>query len=313
MAGLWVVFWKELADHFGSRRFTILFLLICFVGMGAVYTGAQGIGEEMARAPTEFIFLRLFTTYGGALPSFLSFLSFFGPLMGIILGFDAVNGEHARGTISRVLAQPLFRDSWINGKFLAGLATVAISLLSIILIILGLGIRMLGFGPEIEELWRIGLFWAISVVYVGFWLSVGILFSVAFRQTTSSALASIATWLFFTLFLYMLAGLVADQVAPLGPEAGAEVWSKHERIKDMILRASPATLFEEATRAVLMPTFRGLSLIALLSEAEVPTNPLPWTQSLLIVWPELVSLIALTAICFAISYTLFMRREIRAI
>ncbi|HIC93151.1 MAG TPA: ABC transporter permease [Anaerolineae bacterium] len=313
MAGLWVVFWKELADHFGSRRFTILFLLICFVGMGAVYTGAQGIGEEMARAPTEFVFLRLFTTYGGALPSFLSFLSFFGPLMGIILGFDAVNGEHARGTISRVLAQPLFRDSWINGKFLAGLATVAISLLSIILIILGLGIRMLGFGPEIEELWRIGLFWAISVVYVGFWLSVGILFSVAFRQTTSSALASIATWLFFTLFLYMLAGLVADQVAPLGPEAGAEVWSKHERIKDMILRASPATLFEEATRAVLMPTFRGLSLIALLSEAEVPTNPLPWTQSLLIVWPELVSLIALTAICFAISYTLFMRREIRAI
>ncbi len=313
MAGLRVVFWKELADHFGSRRFTILFLLICFVGMGAVYTAAQSIVEELTKSPTEFVFLRLFTAYGGALPSFISFLSFFGPLMGIILGFDAVNGEHARGTISRVLAQPLFRDSWINGKFLAGLATVAISLLSIILIILGLGVRMLGFGPEIEELWRIGLFWAISVIYVGFWLSVGILFSVAFKQTTSSALASIATWLFFTLFLYMLAGLVADQVAPLGPEASAEVWSKHERIEGLILRASPATLFEEATRAVLMPTFRGLSLMALLSEAEVPTNPLPWTQSLLIVWPEVVSLIALTAICFAISYTLFMKQEIRAI
>jgi len=311
MHGLRVVFWKELADHFGSRRFMILFLLICIAGMAAIYIAAQTIGEELARAPTEFVFLRLFTSQGGALPSFLSFLGFFGPLIGIILGFDAVNSEYSRGTISRVLAQPLFRDSWINGKFLAGLATAAVMLMSIILIILGLGIRMLGFGPAEEEIWRIGAFWGISTIYVGFWLSLGILFSVLFRRTTSSALASIAAWIFFTFFIYMLAGLIADQISPLGPESGPEIWSRHERIEDTIMRISPATLFEEATTATLVPTFRGLSLMALLSKGEIPTNPLPLGQSLLIIWPQLVSLIALTAICFAISYVIFMKQEIR--
>ncbi|RLC72726.1 MAG: ABC transporter permease, partial [Chloroflexi bacterium] len=35
-------------------------------------------------------------------------------------------------------------------------------------------------------------------------------------------------------------------------------------------------------------------------------------QSLLIVWPQMVSLIALTVVCFAVSYIIFMRQEIRS-
>jgi len=50
----------------------------------------------------------------------------------------------------------------------------------------------------------------------------------------------------------------------------------------------------------------------LLIQVQVPTNPLPLGQSFLIVWPQLVGLIALTSICFAISYIIFIRREIRA-
>lgn len=311
MPGLGVVFWKELADYFGSRRFIILFLLICIIGTVSIYTAGQTIAEELARPPTEFVFLKLFTSQGKGLPSFISLLSVLGPLIGIILGFDAVNSEYSGGTISRVLAQPLFRDAFINGKFLAGLVTIAIMLASIILIIFGLGLRMLGFGPELGELSRIGIFFGISVVYVGFWLSLGILFSVIFRQTTSSALASIAVWMFFSFFLYMLAGLIADQIAPIGPEASAAVWARHEHIRDLIMRISPTTLFGEATSAVLVPSFRGLGLVVLLSESQIPTNPLSLGQSLLIVWPQMVSLIALTVICFAVSYIIFMRQEIR--
>ncbi len=312
MPGLGVVFWKELADYFASRRFIILFLLIGIIGAVAIYTAGQTIQQGLVQAPTEFIFLRLFTSQGKGLPSFISLLSFLGPLIGIILGFDAVNSEYSRGTISRVLAQPLFRDSWINGKFLAGLATIAVMLVSIILIIFGLGLHMLGFGPGGGELSRIGIFFAISVIYVGFWLSLGILFSVIFRQTTSSALASIAMWMFFAFFLYMLAGLIADQMAPVGPQASAAAWARHEHISDLIMRISPTTLFGEATSATLIPSFRGLGIVALLSKAQIPTNPLSLGQSLLIVWPQLVSLIALTVICFAISYVIFMRQEIRS-
>ena len=43
------------------------------------------------------------------------------------------------------------------------------------------------------------------------------------------------------------------------------------------------------------------------------SGPLPLLQSILIVLPYIISLIALTVVCFAISYTVFMRQEIRSL
>ena len=40
--------------------------------------------------------------------------------------------------------------------------------------------------------------------------------------------------------------------------------------------------------------------------------PLPFGQSLLLIWPHLVVMIALAAAGFAIAYVSFMRQEIRA-
>ena len=41
-------------------------------------------------------------------------------------------------------------------------------------------------------------------------------------------------------------------------------------------------------------------------------SPLPLGQSLLVIWPQLTGLIAVTILCFALSYIIFMRREIRS-
>ncbi len=35
-------------------------------------------------------------------------------------------------------------------------------------------------------------------------------------------------------------------------------------------------------------------------------------QSLLLVWPHVVALVAMTAVCFAVAYVRFMRQEVRA-
>src|SRR3970040_2466042 len=109
-----------------------------------------------------------------------TFLGFFGPLVGITPGFDAISGEYARGTLSRVLSQPIYRDSLINGKFLAGLATVAILWASILLLVIGLGVTLVGFPPNAEELWRMLIFTMVGVFYVGFWLALGMTFSLVF-------------------------------------------------------------------------------------------------------------------------------------
>lgn len=311
MGGMGVVLWKELTDNFSSRRFLIMFLIICFVAVASCYLSAQNLRGSLEEFPTEQIFLRLFVVSGESLPSFVSFLAFFIPLLGIIFGFDAINTEFSQRTVSRVLAQPLYRDAWINGKFLAGFLTLAIMLTSIVLIIVGLGIGILGFAPDLGELARIGLFLGVSVIYVGFWLALGVLFSILFDRTVSSALASLAVWIFFSFFIYMLAGVIADKVVPLGPKATVEAWIRHSYVRDLVLRFSPTTIFSEAITAILVPTYRGLGILALLSPEEIPTGPLSIGQSLLVVWPQLTILVAMALICFAISYAVFMRREIR--
>ncbi len=304
------IFWKELADHLGSRRFFLLSLIILVVAGTSVYLGIQGFRENPEEVG-EYVYLVLFTQAASGLPSFLSFLAFFGPLLAVLLGFDAVNSEFTRGTVSRILSQPIYRDAWINGKFLAGLTTLAVMVVSIALLIFGLGLFALGFPPAGGEFARLLVFVVVAVIYLGFWLALGILFSVFFRQTASSALAAVATWLFFTLFLYMIAGVIADQLVPLRADSTASDLLRNQNIRDFVLRFSPVALFEEAVLPILVPTYRGLSLLALLTRPDVPTSPLSLGQSLLVGWPQLVGLVALTSLCFAAAYLAFMRREIR--
>src|SRR3990170_7162614 len=205
MPGLMAILRKELADHFGSKRFIILYLLVCLAGASAVYTTGQSIRNELAGSTTPpFVFLLLFTASSDRLLPFISFIGFLGPLVGLALAFDSINGERNRGTLSRLLAQPIYRDSVINGKFLAALATVAVMLTSIVVVVSGLGIKLIGVVPTPEEAVRLAVFLAICILYVAFWMALATLFSLLLRQTATSALAGIASWIFFTFFLTMI-------------------------------------------------------------------------------------------------------------
>jgi ABC-2 type transport system permease protein len=60
-------------------------------------------------------------------------------------------------------------------------------------------------------------------------------------------------------------------------------------------------------------TTRSLVLMGPLEELSSSRfqNPLSLGQSVLVVYPHMVALIAISLICFAISYTVFMVQEIR--
>lgn len=212
-----------------------------------------------------------------------------------------------------VLSQPLYRDSLINGKFLAGLTTIAIIIGSIVIIISGIGYRMIGVMPEPAEIVRIVIFFLICLLYVAFWLGLAILFSVLFRRAITSIMSAISVWLVFTLFITMIAGLTAEWVAPVTDESSTEAVLEHQRVEDTTMRVSPTTLFNEATETVLNPGIRTLRGLVLVREVQgMIAGPLSLGQSLILVWLHLVSLFTLTAICFAISYIKFMREEIRS-
>lgn len=308
--GIKVVIDKEIGDQFQSARMRIVEAVILIAAIGAVYAATQKIRESVGEDP--FLLLRLFTTARDPLPSFVAFLGFFVPIIGIALGFDAVNSEHSRGTLSRLLAQPIYRDALLAGKFLSGLATIAITLTSLWLLVTGLGLLLLGVPPSWEEVLRSVAFLVTTIAYSGVWLAIAMLFSVVFRQPATSALASLALWLLFSVFWSMISGLVAELFRPENTGLLSSL-VEQARIEQDISRLSPGTLFGEATIGLLSPTTRALGPV-LFSQMQgaIMGTPLPVGQSLLLVWPHITGLIAAMIAVFTIAYVTFQRQEVRA-
>ena len=80
-----------------------------------------------------------------------------------------------------------------------------------------------------------------------------------------------------------------------------------------IARVSPNVLFGEATLAILNPGTRALGPV-LFSQLQgaLLGSPLPFQESLLLIWPQITGLIAAVIVMFTIAYVLFQRQEIRA-
>ncbi len=312
MRGIFTVYRKELTDYFSSKKFIILLGLVYLAGLSSVYVSLQNI-RTAASALDKNVFLKLFTTGGDALPSFMVFISFFIPIIGIVFGFDAINSEKNSGNLSRLLSQPIYRDSVINGKFLAGITTMSIIISSIVFIIAGIGLRSIGVPPTSEEILRILFFIVICIFYGTFWMGLSMLFSVIMDKTAASILTSMAIWIFLMFFLPIIANAIANAVAPLD-NATTSMQVKNYIINHNILRISPSALFSESIAILLIPTGGHFLLRPILSSdvSRMLLNPLSLSQSLIQIWPQLVTIIALAIICFAISYIIFMKQEIRS-
>lgn len=311
-SSLWVLYKKELADHLRSKRFAIVLLLVAVTGLSSIYAALNGIRSAVAQEGNTFVFLRLFTSSGGSVPSFISFMSFLGPLVGLALGFDAINGEINRGSLSRLLAQPISRDTVINGKFLAGVTIIVLMVVSLGVAIGGLGLVVIGIPPTLEELLRISLFFLLTILYMSLWLAVSQLCSLFFRQTATSALACIAIWLFLSVFVGLLAGIFSDVLFPVDNSSTVDMVLKNSKLELMLNRLSPTTLYNESTVTLLNPGVRTLGPITQNQLIGAVAGVLPLSQSLLLIWPHFVSIIAINMICFAVSYVYFMKQEVRA-
>jgi ABC-2 type transport system permease protein len=309
--GLGTVLAKETADHLSSARMRILEALVFLTALYSAYLAIRAIRATIGESP--FLFLRLLTMTQDPLPfSFIGLLGFLIPLVAIALAFDSVNGEFNRRTLSRVLAQPIYRDALLFGKFLGALLSLSIALLSLWLLVVGLGLILLGLPPTTEEMVRMLGFLVATIAYGGVWLALALLFSVLFRAPATAALAALGTWLVFSLFWSIIAPIVANLVA--GPPEGVlGPRLAYLNAQQVIERIAPNTLYAETALALLQPQTRALGPV-LLSQLQgaVLGAPLPLAQSFVLIWPQLTGLIAATILIFAIAYVAFQRQEIRA-
>lgn len=310
--GCSAVFAKELADHLSSMRMRVLEWLVILTGLGAVYVAVQSIKVTSAEDP--FLFLRLFTHAREPLPSFVALVGFLIPLMAIGLGFDSVNSEFNRRTMSRVLSQPLYRDALLFGKLGAALATLTISMVTLWLLVFGLGLVMIGVPPSDEEVLRALCFLVAAVSYGAVWLAMAMLFSITFRSAATSAMCAIGLWLLFAILWPILVPFVVQAVAPSVSSLVFDVPDLEQiELQRALARISPGTLFMETALTVLHPTTRALGPIFIEDLiGSVAGAPLRLSQSLLLVWPQITGLVAAAIALLVAGYVAFQRQEVRA-
>nr|WP_325194645.1 ABC transporter permease subunit [uncultured Oscillibacter sp.] len=309
--GLMALYRKELADHLNSKRFYLIFGLLLVTTTASLGGAVSNLSSAVSDS-SEFIFLKLFTTGSSSIYSFATFIAFLGPLAGITLGFDAVNNERSQGTLNRLASQPIYRDSIINAKFLAGASVIFMIVATLGLYVSGMGLLLIGIPPSAEEVLRVIAFLLLAWVYICVWLALAIIFSVVSRHAATAALACISIWLFLSLFMSLVASGIADMVYPLdGIEGFSNMLSNYEL--DLALnRISPYYLFSEAASTILNPNVRSIGVVTMTSYDRAVASSLPFGESLLLIWPHLVVMIALAMAGFAIAYVSFMRQEIRA-
>ena len=308
-SGWTVVAAKEFGDHLLSARFLVLVVVLGLAAAIPLYFAAAAIRDVASQvSDAQAIFIALFWLAPDVgsqftLPSVTGFLAYVAPLLGLAFAFDAINGERAEGTLPRLLSQPIHRDDVVNGKFVAGLAVIGLVLVTVVGAIAAFGIIRLGIVPKPNEILRIVL-----------WLAFGMLLSVAVRRAATSALIGFGAWLLFTFFGGLIVSLVGGIIAPL--TGSADEVLRNNGIQEGLSRLLPDTLYREASLTLLNPQVTSVSTPATVegyaqAQQRIPSL-LSLDQSFILVWPQVVGLVAMMVACFALAYVLFMRQEVRA-
>jgi ABC-2 type transport system permease protein len=134
----------------------------------------------------------------------------------------------------------------------------------------------------------------------------------------TSFLASVALWIFLSFFVSLGASVLADSIVPVEKREGADPQDvvTNAQIKEGVSLVSPMFLYSSTTATLMDPmrkTTRSMVLVGPMEQISSSRfqNPLSLGQSLVVVYPHLAALIALSLICFAASYWIFMMQEIR--
>jgi ABC-2 type transport system permease protein len=321
-AGWMVVGAKELGDHLLSSRFFVLLIILGLAAGIPTFLATEqisGLASQISGATALFLALFIIGPQDVSIfqidVTVQSFTGLVAPLLGLAFAFDAINGERAQGTLPRLLSQPIHRDDVINGKFAAGLAVIGLVLVTVAGIVAAFGIVKLGIVPAPFEILRLVLWLGATILYVGLWLAFGLLLSVVVRSAATSALIGFGAWLVIAVFGQFLARLALAFLVPTSSVLSEQNVS-NIATQTAILRLLPTTLYNEISLVLLNPSLTQAATPPTVGgniqlDQQLPSL-LSLDQSLLLVWPQVVTLVAMTLGLFALAYVQFMRQEVRA-
>ena len=175
----------------------------------------------------------------------------------------------------------------------------------------------LGIVPHGQEVLRLIAWVAATFLYVALWLAFGLLLSVVIRRAATAALVGFGVWLLVSIFGGLITTILTGLIAPAAGATADNILRhraapgvrRHACCRARSTRRSPGhPRPERDARDVTIPSTIGQYTQA---QQQIPAL-LSLDQSLLLVWPQIVALVALTVVCFAGAYVAFMRQEVRA-
>lgn len=195
MSALWTVALAEFQEGLRNRWVLSAIAILATLAFSLALLGSAPIGETRASA------LNVTTVSLASLSIYLI------PLIALTLSFDAIVGEHERGTLLLLLTYPVARWQVVAGKFLGHLSILACAI--------GLGYGSVGVylamksAPVVGEWAMFASMMASTLLLGGVFVALGYLISVLVPARATAAGVAMAVWLFIVvLYDLLLLGLV---------------------------------------------------------------------------------------------------------
>jgi ABC-type transport system involved in multi-copper enzyme maturation permease subunit len=201
---------------------------------------AKGLDEAMTRSfeiGTVGITVRAGQSSGNVIysffpaPDFLYIVRVVLSLVALLFGFDQVSREREQGTLKLVLGSSVSRANVLAGKWIGNFLSLAVPFLLVTL----LGTAVLLLDPQVRfspgQFARLGLILFLSVLYLGFFLSLGMLVSALTKRAATSIVVLLFIWALLVFIIPNLGTLLARQFVAVPPvralsEKHQQTWTR---------------------------------------------------------------------------------------
>ncbi|USG99946.1 ABC transporter permease [Thermococcus argininiproducens] len=315
---------KDFEVNIRTRRFQIIALLFIITSLGMIYSSKRlGISANLYETPFQMLFLS----------SFSNIFNYLISLSGILIGTTAISTELEKGTLRLIVSKPIHRDKVLLGKLLGGLLTLSITL-SLFYTLTVVFALVLGVPLTRTDLIKFLVTLPFSLLYGLVFLNLGVLISIFAKKSKNAILLAVFTFLFFGFLLSIIAGVVAFAVAGLPPvpnipenvtnlseEQLEELFLKDPAYQswlvgmattaEKILYISPNYHYQEVIRMLFGGKPQISEVVSSLAYEESVVEDRPISESLSLIWQNILALMVMLLLPFPLAYTKFMKADLR--
>ena len=136
-------------------------------------------------------------------------------LLALLFVFDSVCGEREQGTLKLLLANSVPRDLILMGKWIGGYISVIAPFSAAVLGGFAYSYITGAVTLDADNSIRYGLVYALSLLYISVFFTLGLMISTLTRGPSTALLVSLLVWICWTLVVPNLAPVVARLTAPV--------------------------------------------------------------------------------------------------